>query len=518
MPPVARHRGGRSAPGRLLEGLHAPMTVNPKKLRPYDEPPRQRGSAIPGRPDSAARGFMVMALLWLAAATGIGVLWVAIQLFPDQLTFSFDIPMPVGDPLGFELSSATVASGFTNAVVFGWIANGGLAAIFFITPRILGVRLADEPMAFLAMLLWNVGVAAGIGLVYLPMVAATGPLAEFPLPVDGALLLAMTIATYVFFRTVIASGDRLPYVSLWFFGVAMLAFLGAYALGSAFPLLSLGETPDALVAAWVARVIGIFWVTGVGLGAIFYVVPRATGNPLYSSALAAAAWLLWAGFGALSTVGALVDTSVPYAITSLGNAGTILLVAPFVLAVANLAISMQGRWTLALTPGAAGFALVALAFLLASALLEAIGALRSVQGLVGQTEWGMGVWLFSTLGFTTFALYALLDHAGPRLFRRDWRGSQLTDAQLWATFAGVALAGLALMAGGIAHGSLVLQGAAAEEISSTLAWFRVVAGAGIGLAAVGGLSALVGLFIMYTTARPADHVVGPGSAAVAAGH
>ena len=493
------------------------MAVNPKKLRPYDEPPKHRSSMIPGAPDTAARGFTVMAMLWLAAATGIGLLWVAMQLFGDQLAFTFEIPMPVGDPLNLEFSAATVVAGFTNALVYGWIGNAGLAAILFITPRILGVRLADEPMAFLSLLLWNVAVAAGIGLIYLPAVAASGMLSEFPLPVDGVLLLALLLATYVFFRTVLEARNRMPYVSIWFFGIALLGLLGAYTLGSGFGVLNLGEAPDALVAAFVARAIEVYWVMGVALGALFYVVPRATGNALYSTPLALVAWLLWAGFGAISAVGALVDTSVPYAITTIGNAGTILMVAPIVLAVANLAMSLQGRWTLALAPGVVAFAVASMAFALATVMLEAIGALRSVQGLVSATEWPMAVWLFSVGGFSTFALYAILDHAGPRLFRRDWRGSVLTDAQLWATFAGVAIAGLALMAGGLAHGSLIRDGATADQISSTTAWFWMAAGGGLGLAALGGLSALVGLFLMYTTARHAEYAVGAGAAA-AAGH
>ena len=90
------------------------------------------------------------------------------------------------------------------------------------------------------------------------------------------------------------------------------------------------------------------------------------------------------------------------------------------------------------------------------------------------------------------------------------------DAQLWATFVGAGLAGLALMAGGIAHGSLLAQGAAPDEIQSTMTWFWLVAGAGLGLAAVGGLAALVSLFLLYTTARRAEYVVAtesvPGSA------
>jgi cytochrome c oxidase cbb3-type subunit I len=491
------------------------MAVNPKKLRPYDEPPPHRRSLVPGTPDTAARGYLVLGFLWLAAATGIGVLWVAMQLFPDQLTASFQIPMPIGNALDAELSPATVGSGFMNALVYGWAVNAGAAVILFTTPRLLGVRLADEPMAFFSMLLWNVAVAAGIGVVYLPKVASAGALSEFPLPVDGLLLLALLVLTYVFFRTLLSARTWMPYVSIWFFGVALLATLGAYALGTGFPLLNLGDTPNALVAGSVARAIEVYWVMGVAVGALFYVIPRATGNPLYSSTLGLAAWLLWAGFGVVSALGTLVDTSVPYAVTSIGNAGTIILVAPIVLVVANLAISMRGRWTMALTPGTVAFALVAMAFGIATVVLEAIGALRSVQALVAGTEWTTGVWLFSVLGFSTFALFAALEHAGPRLFRRDWRGSILTDAQLWTTLVGVAFAGLALMAGGLAHGSLLQEGAAPDAISGTMAWFLTAAGGGLGLAALGGLSSVIGLFVMYTTARRADYAVGPGATAAA---
>jgi cbb3-type cytochrome oxidase subunit 1 len=190
----------------------------------------------------------------------------------------------------------------------------------------------------------------------------------------------------------------------------------------------------------------------------------------------------------------------------LGNVGTMLLVAPVFLAVATLALTIHGRWSLTLSPGTLAFALVAMAFLLGTSLLEAIGALRSVQGLVRGTEWGMGVWLLGTLGGATFAFYALLDHATPRVLRRDWGGSVAVDAQLWATVAGVALAGFALIGGGIAHGSLLAEGAAAEEVQGTLRWFLIAAGGGLGLVALGGLAAVVTLFVMYTTARRAEYL------------
>jgi cbb3-type cytochrome oxidase subunit 1 len=177
---------------------------------------------------------------------------------------------------------------------------------------------------------------------------------------------------------------------------------------------------------------------------------------------------------------------------------------------------MRGRWSLILGTGAVSLAVIAMAFLVGSTVLEAIGALRSVQGLVHGTEWGVGAFLLGTLGAATFAFYAFAEHAAPRMFRRDWAGTPLTDAQLWATFAGTAMAGLALIGAGIAHGSLMAQGAPGDQVSGTLVWFRLVAAGGLGLASLGGICLVGTLFLMYTTARRAEYSL--ADAVPAAGH
>jgi cytochrome c oxidase cbb3-type subunit 1 len=271
-------------------------------------------------------------------------------------------------------------------------------------------------------------------------------------------------------------------------------------------LLPLNETADALISAFVARAITTYWVLGVALGALFYVVPRASLNPLASGGMALLGWILWAAFAGLSALGALVDPSIPFVITALGNVGTMLLIAPVFLVVANLALTLQGRWALSLTTGTLAFAVTAMAFLLGMAMLEAIGALRSVDALVRGTEWDLGTWLLGSLGAATFAHFALFDHAAPRALRRDWRGGVTVDAQLWTMLSGVAVAAFALMGGGIAHGSLLAEGAPAEEIGGTLLWFRMAAGAGLGLAALSAVSALASLFLIYSTARRAEYI------------
>jgi len=496
------------------------MAVNPKKLRPYDQPPKVRRPILPNEPDNAATAFLVAAIVWFVVATGIGVLWTAYQLFPDVLTIRLNMPTFSG-VLTFELSPATTSSGFWNSLAYGWLGNAGLGAVFFITPRLVGRRLIGETMASAAAALWNIGLLAGLTAIYVPQLTGSGRLTEFPIPVDGVLLLALLLANVAFWRTALAPTDRIPYVSIWYFGVALLALLGLFGLAtlaSLEPFVKLSDVAAALVNGFYGRALETLCLSGLAIGTLYYVVPRAANNPVYSWGLAMLGWLLWLGLGTLAPLSTLVDTSVPFAITQIGNVATFLLVLPAFLVAANLLLSLSGRWTLVLSPGTIPFALVALTFLVATSLLEAIGSLGSVRALVGRTEWGVGVQLLALLGTATAAFLALADHAFPRLLRRDWGGTLLAEATLWAAFAGAGLAGLALISGGVAHGSLLAQGAPADEISGLVFWFRLVLGAGIGLSALAAAVVALNVFLMYTSARPADYAVMGDAVAAPAAH
>ena len=495
------------------------MAVNPKKLRPYDQPPKVRRPLLPNEPDNAATAFLVAALVWFLVATGIGLLSIALQLFPDRLSLQLHAPTFSG-VLTFDLSPATTSSGFWDSLVYGWLGNAGLGAVLFITPRLVGRRLMGEGMASGAAALWNIGLIAGLVAIYVPQVAGSGALTEFPVPVAGVLLLTLLMANAVFWRTVLASGPRLPYVSIWYFGVALLAMLGLYGLvtlSSFHPFVTLPAVATVLVNAFYGRALETLCLSGLALGTLYYVVPRAAGNPLFSWGLAMLAWLLWLAFSTLAPLATLVDVSVPFAITQIGNVATFLLVVPAFLVIANLLLSLTGRWTLVLSPGTVPFALVALTFLTTTTMLKTIGSLGSMHRLIANTEWWVGARILGLLGTATFAFLALADHAFPRLLRRDWGDTMLTEATLWAAFAGAALAGLALVFGGVAHGSLLAQGAPADQVNGLVFWFRLVVGAGLSLSALAAAIVALNVFLMYTAARPADYAIPNDAAPAAAG-
>jgi cytochrome c oxidase cbb3-type subunit I len=490
--------------------------VNPKKLRPYDEPPKRRRMLIPDGPDTAAGGFFIVAALWLALATALGVLAIAMRV----VTFEVKAPIGIFD-LAFELNERRVDYAFVNATVYGWLSNAGFAAIAFITPRLVGRRLAMEKLLLLGLLAWNGALALGILLLYFLDIDPHAPLTAFPWFVDGGLATGALIVAGSFVLTA-ASSLRTGYVSLWFIGVAILSLLGLMSLNAGLGIfeqfLGLEALPTALASAFFERALPALWLLGMAFGILHYVVPRTVNQPLASGAAALLAWLTWLVFAPASALAALVDPSVPFIVTTLGGTTAILMIVPALLTVGNLAATMSGRWSLLFGIGVAAMAAVSLVFLTGTSLLEAIGALRAVDARVSGTDWEDGVFVWAMYGTFTLAAFALAEHAMPRILRRAWGGGFLSGAQLWLAFGGATIAGLALMGGGLAQAALIASGATPDVLAAELLIYRVIGFAGFGLVALAGLAMLVNMFLLYTTAEPAQYAAPVGSASAAASH
>ena len=489
--------------------------VNPKKLRPYDQPPRRRRSLIPSGPDSAAIGFLVAAALWLALAGGLGVLAIGMRV----VAFELEYPLGVFE-LALRLDAMRVEYAFVNATVFGWLSNAAFAALCFMTPRLTGRRLALEVPLMLALPIWNFSLLAGIASLYVFDLRPHSPLTAMFWLFDGGLAFAALIVTAAFLLTAGPSLIR-AYVSTWFAGVSLLALMGLVGLDALVGLLDvfleLPELAVALGSAYVNRALPAMWLLGMTFAILHYVVPRAVGLPIASWGLGLLAFLTWLALAPLTGLAVVADAAIPYFVTTAGAVATMLLLVPTTLTVANLALSMQGRWTLLFGAGTASLALVSLAFLLASTVLAAIGALRSVSAFVGGTDWELGLLVWTAYGAFTFAAFAIADHALPRMLRRAWRTNAIANAQLWLAFGGATIAGVALLGGGLAEASLALSGTPPDEAAAGLLPYRAAAFAGFGLVALAGLAQLVNLFLLYTTAEPEEYVV-PGQAAPAAAH
>ncbi|HEX5040519.1 MAG TPA: hypothetical protein VFW95_10320, partial [Candidatus Limnocylindria bacterium] len=156
--------------------------VNPKKLRPYDAPPKRRRSLIPSGPDSAATGFLVAAGLWFALASGLGVLAILLRIGE----FSINFPLGILD-LAFQLDERRVDAAFVDATIYGWLTNAGFAAIAFMAPRLTGRRLVGEQGMMIALAIWNLSLLGGIAALYVFDLGPNQALTAMPWLMTGGL-------------------------------------------------------------------------------------------------------------------------------------------------------------------------------------------------------------------------------------------------------------------------------------------------------------------------------------------
>jgi cytochrome c oxidase cbb3-type subunit 1 len=284
-------------------------------------------------------------------------------------------------------------------------------------------------------------------------------------------------------------------------------------------VLDLDPAADALAEAMWVRGVSLVWLLGIPIGALHYLVPRLTGQPLASGSLAWFSLGAWAILSVLACFGAAVSPLLPYALVSAGNTATMLLLLPATAVIANLAMTFRGRWSLALSPGPAALAVTALVFLGGSVALLGIGSLREVQAAVARTEWPVGVAAFGLLGAATTGLLAVGEHAWPRLLQRSHHGGLLAYAITWSALGGAAVAGTALIAAGLFHVELAGDGMSAAEIRTQLLPIHLVAWAGLLLSGLAAAGHAAGAYLLAAHGRPV-HTTLPGAApaAASAGH
>jgi cbb3-type cytochrome oxidase subunit 1 len=490
--------------------------VNPKKLRPYDEPPKKRRSLIPAGPDAASTGFLVAAVLWLALATGLGGLTALLRF----VEISLEVPLGVFN-LTFHVDRAVVETAFINALVFGWLTNAGFAAVAFMTPRLTGRPLVAEKLVWLAFVLWNMTVLGGLAMLTIFEQGPNATLNAFPWFAEGGMAAAVLVITGSFLATVVPA-LRNSYISLWFAGIGLLSLLGftglSAAMGLADYVIGLPDTAVMLASLYLERATMLLWLLPMSFAVLYFVVPRVSGKPLESNGLALLAWLTWLGLAPLASLSVVVDTSIPYFVTSIGHAATMALLLPIALTVVNLVMTARGRWSLFFGTGPLAFAAVGMAFLLAVAMLDSIAALPSVNIFVGGTEWENGVTTWALLGAFTLSALAFTEHALSRAMRRDWGATPLSAAQLWGIFVGATLAGIGYMGAGMAEGSFRAQGAAPDAVSAGLVGYHFVVTMGLGLVTVGGIAALLNVFLAYTSGEPVQRATASQAPAAATGH
>lgn len=270
---------------------------------------------------------------------------------------------------------------FTGALLFGWVTIGLIGAIYYLLPRLTGAPLQDEALARLSLFILAGGTL--VGLIDIARGANQGlPTFEFPFYVDAALVVGLAGVTRVVTRSALAHREPHVYISVWFFVAAVWWLLFAFVVGS----LSWFQGADLELANRFAEAGVLFlWVIPAGLGIAYYLIPKLTDSPLYSTKLAVVSF--WAVAGAFSWVGAHNFTFGPGPdwLETINVVFAIAVIVPVAALMANLLLSVN--WPLARRSTPIKFVLAGTAFF-AILTVQILGlAFRSASTVVQFTSW-----------------------------------------------------------------------------------------------------------------------------------
>lgn len=435
--------------------------------------------------DTAARSAMIASLLFLLLA---GLLtWLAsLKLaFP---TLVADVPL---------LSYGRLAPMAMSTTIFGFVTFANFAAIYYLLPRLTGARLAMEWLAV-------VGLAASAGATLVGIlgigfgITDSRLLAEMHWSVDLFLGLTYLIPLVVSIQTIKQRTETSMYVSLWYILAGVIWLPGLMLAGN---IPGNTGTGAALQSAFYGSGIIGLWSVGIGIGAVYYVIPKATGNPLFSRPLALAGFWslafvqLWTG-GATLVAGPASDW-----IESIGIVFTFGMIVPAVAVAANYIGTLEGAWDQVRQRTELQFGVAAAVTSLFLAIIAGGQAFRSANAVVGLTIFGSGTRYALLFGAAFFYAASFLTHAIPRSFGRALFSEALGRLSLRIVMVGVSLTAILTWLGGLTAGYGSLAGAYTGEPLNVGESFGSAAGsANYGLIAVATLIAVVGhgLFVFNT--------------------
>ena len=384
------------------------------------------------------------ALVTLLAAVAFGIVAAIELLLPDLFG---------GTPW---LSWGRVRYAHTQGIMLGWLGNVFLAFLYHAVPILSGRAVTSAPLGRWLFALWNLAVMVPGWLLVLAGVSQPLEWAEFPIVIDAFVVVGLVLATIQFLPPFFRDSLDSLYVSSWYIIGGLVFTLLAYPMGNFLPEVVPGAQGAALSGLWIHDAIGLF-VTPLALAIIYFVIPAASGRPIYSHFLSMLGfWLLFFVYP-LNGTHHYVYSVIPMAAQTGAIVASTILGVDVVIVVANLLLSMRGS---GLFPADIGLRFVGTStiFYLLVSIQGAVQAQMAVNQTVHFTDWVVGHSHLAMLGFATFAGAGGLVHAWRRVTGARYN-ARACEWAYWLLLRGGIIIGLDLTVAGLVEAQAWTSGA-----------------------------------------------------------
>lgn len=397
---------------------------------------------------ATAKAFMLTSAFWFAAATSFGLIGAGYLIAPDFLANIEYIHFGRVRPMHI------------NAVLFGFVTPGLLAAAFYYFTKLLRTEIFSEKLGVVTAVFWNITVTAGmVGI-------ATGhtqgrEYAELPWSVDIMVVICFALVVFNVLMTIRRRQEPILFVSVWYTTAAVILTSLTYCLGNVIWKPDTGALlgiPDAILLWFYGHNIFGLLLTPMSLGIAYYVLPIATRSPLYSHTLSLLGF--WSLIIVYTHVGThhLLQVPVPTWLKTISIVDSVAMVIPVMIVLINLWYTVKGKLGDIHADIGAKFVFTGTIFYFFVNIQGSMMALPHVQRITHFNNWVVGHAHIGVLGFAGVTALGGMYFILPRITGRPLYSKLLADVQYWLVLIGITGFAVVLTTAGLIQGNAWYNG------------------------------------------------------------
>ncbi len=421
---------------------------------------------------------------WLAA----GWAYFAVAVLAGVL-YSFQFLNLYPFPATEWLSPGRVRVVHTNGVAFGTLATVMLGLLEYVVPKLTGRPVLSHRLGWAIFWAWNALILGTVALVLAGHMQGI-EWGETPAVLDPAILVVLGAAAANLMVPVALSLRGPLYVSLWYFVAAFAWTALNYAVGNFLPAYWVAGTAGAAVTSmYIHDLVGLF-VTPLGWGLMYYMVPGVMRVPVYSHRLSALGFWSLAFFYPLNSVHHYLLSPIPMWVQRASVIASVAIHLVVYGVVFNFLGTLKGRMGEAWRRLPVRWFLVGAAFYLLTCVQCALQVTITMQKTIHFTDWVVGHAHLVMFGVFVFWLFGFTVQLWPRL----WGASEpegtpaLLRWHFWISAAGVFAMWVGLTFGGVAQGdSWNRPGPFTDSLLVSRPYWYFRAGVGLALTAAQGM-------------------------------
>lgn len=338
----------------------------------------------------------------------------------------------------------------TNAIAYGFIANGFLGMLHWVVPRLTRHPVFSRPLSYIIFAAWQfVVLATAVGLLF---GEAQGlEWGETPVWIDPVAQLGLLLVAINFGDPILRVKGPM-YVTLWYFLSALVWTFLTYAMGNFVPQYCVtGSAAGAVGGLFIHDLVGLF-VTPLGWGMMYYFVPILLQRPMWSHGLSLVGFWGLAFFYPLQGIHHFLYTPIPMFLQYGAVLSTIALEFVVLTVIINFVGTLRGTGMECLRNLPLRYFYTGILFYFLTCLQCALQVTMTFQALIHFTDWVVGHAHMVMFGVFSLWQLGMMTYLVPKILRTGWYRQDWCHWHYWGSAGGLVVMAGDLILGGLFQG------------------------------------------------------------------